>query len=315
MRFALALIAFAALAYAQRSIVETAVATPQLSTLVSVLTLPAYAPVLNLLSGPGPFTVFAPNNAAFAQANIDPNQVALVTAVLQYHVLSGRVLSTDLAPGANIATTLLNNPAYVNLGNGVNARVNAVRSGNNVQLSWSVPTGQFLANVVAANVICTNGVVHIIDRVMFFPDDVPTTARNGGLTTLVEAVVLANLANAVTNTAALTIFGPTNGAFAAVNWRGLTPAQLVAVLTYHVVPAVVYSTQLSNGQRAPTLNGQQLVVNIVGSSVGLSDTNGRALATVALPNVLTKNGVVHVIDRVMVPPQLEKIQLNVTSSF
>jgi ABC-type transport system involved in cytochrome c biogenesis permease component len=53
MRFALALIAFAALAYAQRSIVETAVATPQLSTLVSVLTLPAYAPVLNLLSGPG----------------------------------------------------------------------------------------------------------------------------------------------------------------------------------------------------------------------------------------------------------------------
>ncbi len=74
----------------------------------------------------------------------------------------------------------------------------------------------------------------------------------------------------------------------------------MSVLTYHVVPAVVYSTQLSNGQRAPTLNGQQLVVNIVGSSVGLSDTNGRALATVALPNVLTKNGVVHVIDRGMI---------------
>ena len=79
---------------------------------------------------------------------------------------------------------------------------------------------------------------------MFFPDDVPTTATNGGLTTLVEAVVLANLANAVTNTPALTIFGPTNAAFSNVNWRGLTPAQLVAVLTYHVVPAVVYSTQV-----------------------------------------------------------------------
>jgi uncharacterized surface protein with fasciclin (FAS1) repeats len=62
---------------------------------------------------------------------------------------------------------------------------------------------------------------------MFFPDDVPTTARNGLLTTLVEAVVLANLTNAVTNTASLTIFGHTNGAFAAVNWRGLTPAQVL----------------------------------------------------------------------------------------
>ena len=86
-----------------RSIVETAVDTPQLSTLVAVLTLPGYAPVLNLLQGPGPFTVFAPNNAAFAAANIDPNQIPVVTAVLQYHVIGASVLSTDLAQGANVS--------------------------------------------------------------------------------------------------------------------------------------------------------------------------------------------------------------------
>jgi len=297
---AFALLSFAA---AQRSIVETAQNTPTLSTLVTVLTLPAYAPVLQALSGPGPFTVFAPNNNAFADAKLDPSQVAFVTAVLQYHVLGARILSTNLVQGNNIASTLMRNKDYVNLGPNLPAAVNLIRNGNNVQISWSVPAGTFVANVVLANVICTNGVVHVIDKVLLLPAEVPATATAGGLTTLLEAVTKAGLGNAVTTTPGITIFAPTNQAFAAVNWQSLTPAQLTAVLTFHVVPAIAYSTSLINGMQVPTLNGKRLQINIAGGAVSISDpSNNRRLATVALADVLAKNGVVHVIDAVMLPP-------------
>ena len=87
------------------SIVENAIATPALSTLVAVLTMPAYAPVLSALSGSGPFTVFAPTNDAFAAAGVDVNDVAAVTAVLQYHVISGvAAYSGDLASSQEVAT-------------------------------------------------------------------------------------------------------------------------------------------------------------------------------------------------------------------
>merc|ERR1712166_1670691 len=77
------------------SIVENAIATPMLSTLVSVLTMPAYKPILDALSGNGPFTVFAPSNAAFASAGVDVNNVAAVTDVLKYHVVAGAAVYSN----------------------------------------------------------------------------------------------------------------------------------------------------------------------------------------------------------------------------
>lgn len=87
-----------------KTVVDLAVATPNLSTLVRVLTRPDYAPVLTALSGTGPFTVFAPTNEAFTAAGIDVKDVSAVTAVLQYHVISGSVPSSALQASQSVAT-------------------------------------------------------------------------------------------------------------------------------------------------------------------------------------------------------------------
>jgi len=301
----IALIALCVLATASaQTIVQVAVATPQLSTLVTVLSLPAYAPILNLLNAPGTYTVFAPNNAAFQQANIDPNNVKLVSNVLQYHVLGARVNSGDLRPGFNIATTLMTERDFVNIG-GRGQNLNVFRTGNEVSIYTSVMSRASASNVVVANVQCSNGVVHIIDRVLFFPLSVASLLPAAGLNQLLNAAVRAGLVGAVNNTASLTIFAPTDEAFSRVpGLPNLTPAQLAAILTYHVVPAVAYSTQISDGQSVPTLNGRNLVLNIRGQNVQISGTNGALQAEVSIPNVPIVNGVVHVIDRVMIPPQL-----------
>jgi uncharacterized surface protein with fasciclin (FAS1) repeats len=98
-----------------KTIVENAVATPVLSSLVSVLTAPGYEPVLNALNSPGNFTVFAPNNVAFAAAGLDPKDVELVTQVLYYHVLGAVVKSGDLK-ALQFPSTLMSDTKYVNLG-------------------------------------------------------------------------------------------------------------------------------------------------------------------------------------------------------
>jgi len=303
----LALAILAATPALSQTIVQVAVATPQLSTLVAVLSLPAYAPILNLLNAPGTYTVFAPNNAAFQQANIDPNNVRLVTEVLKYHVLGARVNSGDLRPGFNIATTLMNDRDFVNIG-GRGQNLNVFRLGNDVSVYTGPMSRATASNVVVADVQCSNGVVHIVDRVLFFPLSAAAILPAARLNQLLNAVVRANLVGAVNNTAALTIFAPTDEAFLRVpGLPTLTPAQLAAILTYHVVPAVAFSTQIIDGQRVPTLANRQLVLNIRGQNVEISNESGQVLAAVVQPNIPIVNGVVHVIDRVMVPPQFVEL--------
>jgi transforming growth factor-beta-induced protein len=131
------------------SIVENAIATPQLSTLVSVLTMPAYKPVLDALSGNGPFTVFAPTNDAIAAAGVDTSNVAAVTEVLLYHVLAGKVTSSDLEAFQSPVT--------------LQGSVVVVRkSSAGVTINGNT-------NVVMADVESSNGVVHLIDRVLMPP--------------------------------------------------------------------------------------------------------------------------------------------------
>merc|ERR1719272_1478590 len=129
------------------SIVEAAVGAPQLSTLVSVLTDPKYADILTALSGDGPFTVFAPTNDAFAAiagtvATLTPDQVK---EVLTYHVVAGAVPSSALAPEQSVATL-----------NGQDLEITASAAGVTVNN----------AKVVAADVMASNGVVHVIDKVL-----------------------------------------------------------------------------------------------------------------------------------------------------
>jgi len=296
------------------TIVQTAQTTPTLSTLVAVLTTPAYAPVLNTLNGNGPFTVFAPNDAAFNAATwVNTSKVADTTAVLQYHVVPGRIFASNLNEGANFAVTALPNVLpYSNLGSArTGAIVQVSKNAGTVKVTWYYPGAgaMYQATVVAADVNCSNGVVHIIDKVLMLPMGVVGAATTAGLSSLLTAVTDNGLATAVTTTAGLTIFAPTNAAFtAAANViAALTPSQVVAVLQYHVVPAVAYSTELSNNMMVPTLLGSNDASKLtvaIGSGVTLKNNAGATLATVTLTDVLTTNGVVHVINTVMVPPSV-----------
>lgn len=303
MRFFGLLLAFATLgsviAQAQKTIVGTAITVPQLSTLVSVLSLPAYAPILNLLNSPGNYTVFAPTNDAFAKAGIDTSNTALVTAVLEYHVLGAAISSGALA-ALQFPNTLSNDANFVTLPGGQGQHLGVAKANGKVTLTYGIDAAvNGAATVVIPDVLCSNGIVHVIDTVLLLPELVSMTAVKAGLSTLLYAVLKANLQSLVDTTAGVTIFAPTNDAFAQIpNLNSLSVAQLTTILAYHVVPAVAFSTDLSNGQSVKTLNGASLSVSITGTGVQINNAN------VVSANVLVDNGVVHVIDTVLLPPSM-----------
>lgn len=283
-----------ALADPTKTIVENAVATPSLSTLVKVLTSPGYEPILQALSGPGNFTVFAPNDKAFGAIHINISHVDVVSQVLYYHVLPVHASSKQLKD-VQFPATLMADPEFVTLGKD-KAQVLGVyktRSGG-VDVNFGLPSDT--ARVVAADVESSNGVVHIVDRVLVFPNKTSSIAKRAGLSTLIEALVKADLVSAVDTTPGITIFAPTNQAFAAIGGISkLTKEQLVKVLTYHVVPAHAFSVDLKDGQKLKTLEGKELGVRIRNGVVDIND------ARVVAANVFSKNAAIHVIDKVLLP--------------
>jgi uncharacterized surface protein with fasciclin (FAS1) repeats len=263
--------------------------TASLSTLVAAL---KAADLVDTLSGKGPFTVFAPNNDAFdaiPKATLTyllANQTAL-TQVLTYHVVSGKVLSTDLKNGEKVKTLEGDNVTVKLDGSGV--MVND-------------------AKVIKADVMASNGVVHIIDKVLLPPGFVPPTIPDlaiatPDLSTLVTALKAADLVTTLSGEGPFTVFAPTNEAFsslpAGVLDALLKPANLAdlkKVLTYHVAAGEVESSALKNGQAIKTLEGQDVNVTISGSNVKINE------AAVKTADVLAANGVIHIISGVLLPP-------------
>jgi len=266
--------------------------TADLSTLVTAL---QTAGLVDILAGSGPFTVFAPNNEAFAA--VPPaelkyllNNKTALTAVLEYHVASGKVLSTDLSNGEEIPTL-----------QGENVTVTITNTTNETSVKIDNAT------VTTANVEASNGVVHIIDQVMIPPGftapTIPELAAAANLTTLVAAVTAAKLGATLSGAGPFTVFAPTNEAFAALPDGVLTAllkpaniADLVKVLEYHVVSGEVLRIDLKNGQEVKTLEGQDVNITIAGSNVSVN------AAKVIEANVFAVNGVVHVINSVLLPP-------------
>lgn len=282
------------LADPSKTIVGNAQATPSLSTLVKVLTSPGYEPILKALNSPGTFTVFAPNDNAFAAAKIDPSNVDVVSQVLLYHVLPVVVKSTDLT-ALQFPRTLMTDKRFVSLG-GKAQVLEVTKDSTGVSINFGIPgVANFTAHVLTADVLCSNGVVHIIDRVLFFPESTSRTAQAAGLTELVAALQKAGIVNVVDETDSLTIFAPTNAAMQAAGWTKLDIKTLQAVLSYHVVPAVAFSTDLKDGQQLKTLQSEAVTVRVSAQGVQINDAN------VAVANVLIRNGAVHVIDKVLIP--------------
>ncbi len=270
---------------ATRTISQTAVATPNLSTLVTAL---QAAGLVETLNGTGPFTVFAPVNPAFAALPADvltrlleTNNRAILTKVLTFHVVRGSFRASQLTNGQTL-TTVEGTQLTVSIANGV-VRING-------------------AQVTTADVEASNGVIHLIDGVLLGSLDIVDQATIRGFSSLVSAVAAAGLVDALRGggTTGLTVFAPTNAAFAAIPGGAPTnPATLAQVLQLHVVGARALSTSLSNNQRLTTLLGPQLTVGITGPTVRL--TGPRNAATVTTADVVAKNGVIHVIDTVLLP--------------
>jgi|GEM_PF-1110317 len=289
------------------TIVEIAVGNEDFSTLVQAV---IAADLVDTLSGPGPFTVFAPTNDAFAAAlgelGLTAEQLLadtdLLTSVLTYHVVAGEVFSTDLTDGMRVTTV-----------NGATFVVNLSASG----ASLTDSQGRTV-NITAVDIDASNGVIHVLDNVILPPSQnvVEIAIDNPDFSTLVTAVSTAGLVETLSGDGPFTVFAPTNAAFAAALAElGLTAEQLLAdtdlltsILTYHVVAGKVFSGDLSDGMIVPTLNGETFTVNIGVSGVSLTDSLGRTVNVVAT-DIEGTNGVIHVIDNVLLPPYQSIVEI------
>ena len=275
-------------AAATSSIVDTAVAAGNFKTLVAAV---QAAGLVDTLNGPGPFTVFAPTDEAFAklpagtlETLLKPENKAKLAAILTYHVVPGSVKASDVVT--------LKHAGTVN-GQRVDIKVN----GGKVMIDG--------ANVVATDIACSNGVIHVIDSVILPVDGtiVDVAAANGSFKTLVAAVQAAGLAETLSGKGPFTVLAPTDEAFAKLPAGTLemllkpeNKKQLVEILSYHVVPGVAaYSDAVAKMKEVPTVLGSPVAVKVAGGKVMLNN------ATVVIADVESSNGVIHVIDAVLLP--------------
>lgn len=281
-------------------VVDHAVANPNLSTLVTALT---DNNLVSALQADGPFTVLAPTNDAFANfTNPDGNAIA---DILLNHVIAAPILSGDL----------------VNLGSGYS---NTLATGpNDEALSIYFDTSNGVAfngaaSVSQADIVGSNGVIHVVDNVIDIPTIATFATSNPALSTLVDALVFADggtptvpYIDTVSDPTAgpFTVFAPTNDAFgdvlAELSLTGfgegmdeLNAATTDAVLTYHIVAANVQSDELMSGPVA-TLGG---TITADAMNFTLTDPNDRVSNIItSLVDIQGANGVVHVIDTVILP--------------
>ena len=252
-----------------------------------------------MLSGPGPFTVFAPTNDAFAalltELNLTKAQLLadkpLLTAVLTYHVLPSKVNKAAVPLGLPITTV-----------QGDIFKIDAVGA------ALRITDGRNrTSTIVTADIAASNGVIHAIDKVLLPPDKniVQTAQATPDFSILVEAVVAANLVDTLSGAGPFTVFAPTNAAFAALLTElGISKAALLAdtalltkVLTYHVLPGRVLKAQVPVGAAITTVQGETFTVN---AALAITDKRGRT-SNITGTDVLARNGVIHVIDKVILP--------------
>jgi uncharacterized surface protein with fasciclin (FAS1) repeats len=288
------------------TIVDVAAGNPNFSTLVAAV---QAAGLAETLSGEGPFTVFAPTNDAFAalpagllDALLLPENKDVLTSILTYHVVAGKVTSDQVRPGT-VPTV-------------EGSTIDLAVDGASVTLNGSV-------NVIATDVMASNGVIHVLDGVLVPPTvDVEALLAGGGaaeepgtivdiaagnpdFSTLVAAVEAAGLVETLSGEGPFTVFAPTNDAFAkvdaAVLEKLLKPENkdaLTAILTYHVVAGEVLAADVKPGD-VPTVQGDSITVTVDGGTVKLNDS------TVTATDIIASNGVIHVIDTVLLPPSLD----------
>lgn len=281
-----------------KDIVDTAVADGRFTTLVAAV---QAAELVDTLKGEGPFTVFAPTDDAFAalpEGTLDslllPENKQTLTDILLYHVVSGKVMAADVTAMTSAATVL---------GKDVAIKVDM----GNVYINE--------AKVIITDIETSNGVIHVIDAVLLPPTDeaameekntiVDIAVADGRFTTLVAAVTAADLVETLSGEGPFTVFAPTDDAFAALPAGTLeslllpeNKQQLTDILLYHVVSGKVMATDVVTLTSAPTVLGKDVTITVKDGKVYLNDT-----VQVIITDIEASNGVIHVIDAVLLPPQ------------
>lgn len=271
----------------QKSIAQTAIGAGNFKTLVAAA---QAADLVGALSGGQELTVFAPTDAAFAklapgtvETLLLPENKDRLAAILNYHVVPGRVLAAD-AYGLTSAQTLNGQRLELNL------RSDFPKINN--------------ATLAATDIQCTNGVIHVIDEVLLPAEKtIPVVATEAGIfNTLVAAVGAADLGGVLNGKGPFTVFAPTDDAFAKLPAGTveslLEPGnkqKLIDILKCHVVAGRVYDDQAVKARSAETLLGRSVKIGFSADGISIND------ATVVSKNIETSNGVVHAIDAVLLP--------------
>ena len=286
---------------AAKTIVDIAVEDGRFTTLVAAI---QAAGLAETLSGEGPFTVFAPTDEAFAalpEGTLDslllPENKQQLTDILLYHVVPGKVMAADVAglDGKMVDTALEGKQIAIKVDMGT------------VYLNEN-------AKVIITDIEAANGVIHVIDSVILPPsedaamekmDIVDTAAADGRFSTLVAAVQAADLVDTLKGEGPFTVFAPTDEAFAALPEGTLdslllpeNKQQLTDILLYHVVPGQVMASDVVGLDSATTVLGKDATIKVEDGKVFLNDN-----VEIIITDIETSNGVIHVIDSVLLPPQ------------
>ena len=270
---------------AMKNIVETAQDAGSFTTLITAV---QAAGLAETLSGEGQFTVFAPTDDAFAALPDGTVAVLLedpegdLKDVLLYHVVSGKLMAADVTSQPDAITL------------------------NGKRIQFDTTDGVMVedANIITTDIVCSNGVIHVIDAVMLPKGNIVETAvADGRFTTLVAAVQAADLAGTLSDeTKDFTVFAPTDDAFAALPDGTVETlleeptGQLTDILLYHVADGRYMAADVVTMDSIDTLQGSPL-------SVDTSDGVMVDGANVIITDVKCSNGVIHVIDAVMIPPE------------
>lgn len=213
---------------------------------------------------------------------LKPENKALLTAILKYHVVPGRVDAATVVARTDVMT--------------LGGQRIAIDTKDGVRVDH--------AHVVKTDIDCSNGIIHVIDRVIMPSTDnlLELAAKAGSFETLAAAIKTAGLASVLTSDGPFTVFAPTDEAFASLPagtvdslLKAENRQQLISILKYHVVPGRVYASDALSSQTAQTAQGSRIRFQLRGGSLVVNDSN------VINTDIEASNGVVHVIDRVLMP--------------
>ncbi|NRA68516.1 MAG: fasciclin domain-containing protein [Pseudobacteriovorax sp.] len=274
---------------APKTLLETAAAAGNFNTLIAAV---EAAGLTDLLNQEGPFTILAPTDDAFAAIPEDQLSAILadkeiLTNILTYHVI----------PNAAVAAETVVTLSEATMANGDTVAISVSEDGLKINQ----------ANVIATDITASNGIIHVIDSVLVPEVDEPApktllevAAAAGNFTTLIAAVEAAGLTDVLNQEGPFTILAPTDEAFAKIPANQLSAILadkhlLTNILTYHVIGAEVNKAKISKLFKAKMLNGQK--IRIKRTKSGLKVNNAKVIAT----DIAGDNGLIHVIDNVLIP--------------